>query len=200
MQRRPKPLIPIIVTALLAAIATVLFFFPRFALFPGPPTLWLDFSDIPALLAGIVLGPGYGVAVQLIKNILGLIFRGMGTTMGLGNLMNFVVGIAFIVPYAIAIRRGRKKHGRTTGKTLLLAGMAGMVSIIVVGLGMNMLVTPLFFRIVLGRALDFRATWGIIGASTTLNAINGAILTTVGSIFVYLPLRNVLERHLQGRR
>ena len=197
---RKKPLVPLIVTALLAAIAVVLFFFPRFALFPGPPTLWLDFSDIPALLAGILMGPGYGVAVQLIKNILGLMFRGMGTTMGLGNLMNFAVGIAFIVPYAIIIRRGRRKHGRTTRNTLLLAGAAGMASIVVIGLGMNMLVTPLFFHIVLGRALDFRATWGIIGYSTVLNAINGAILTTAGSVFVYLPLRGTLEKYLQGRR
>jgi len=199
MQKKTR-LLTLVITALLAAIAVVLFFFPRFALFPGPPTLWLDFSDIPALLAGILLGPGYGVVVQLIKNILGVMFRGMGTTMGFGNLMNFVVGIAFVVPYAIIIRRGHKKHGKTERKTLLLAGLVGMASIVVVGLGMNMLVTPLFFHVVLGRALDFRATWGIIGYSTILNAVTGAILTTAGSMFVYLPLRGVLEKYLQAQR
>jgi len=194
MQRKSRLFVPV-ATALLAAIAVVLFFFPRFALFPGPPTLWLDFSDIPALIAGILLGPGYGMVVQLIKNILGLMFRGMGTTMGFGNLMNFVVGIAFVVPYAAIIRRGKKKYGRTERKTLLLAGLIGMASIVVVGLGMNMLVTPLFFHIVLGRALDFRAAWGIIGYSTVLNALNGVILTTAGSAFVYLPIKNMLERY-----
>ena len=199
---KPRPLFPMIVTALLAAIATVLYFL-GFPIFPAAPFLQLDFSDIPALLAAMVFGPVYGVAVNLIQNFIGLIAGSFAAHAGIGNLMNFAVGVAFVVPYAIIVRRAQKKHGRIGHKDVVIAGAVSMISIIVVGFGMNTIVLPLFFRFVMGMPMEeiWTMVWSTIVFSTVLNAIKGAVLTTAGTIFVYLPLRNMLERKfLQNHR
>lgn len=198
---RRKSLVPIIVTALLAAIAAVLYFL-GFPIFPAAPFLRLDFSDIPALLAAVVLGPVYGVAVNLIQNFIGLIAGSFAAHAGMGNLMNFVVGAAFVVPYAIIVRRAQKKHSRIRCKDVILAGVVSIVSIVVIGFGMNTIVLPLFFRFIIGMdpAEIWAMVWSTIVFSTVLNAIKGVILTTVGTILIYLPLRGVLEKYMQGRR
>ena len=196
-----KSLVPMIATALLAAIAAVLYFL-GFPLFPAAPFLRLDFSDVPALLAAMVLGPVYGVAVNLIQNFIGLIAGSFAAHAGIGNLMNFAIGAAFVVPYSIIVRRGRKEHGRVERKAVILAGVVSMVSIVMVGFGMNTIVLPLFFRFVIGMPPEeiWAMVWSTIVFSTVLNAIKGVILTTVGTILVYLPLRGVVEKYMQGGR
>ena len=57
----------IVKVAMLSAVAAILMFL-EIPLPFVPPFLRLDFSDIPALLAGFALGPLAGVAVLLIKN------------------------------------------------------------------------------------------------------------------------------------
>ena len=198
---RKKSLVPVIVTALLAAIAAVLYFL-GFPLFPAAPFLRLDFSDVPALLAAVVLGPVYGVAVNLIQNFIGLIAGSFAAHAGIGNLMNFAVGVAFVVPYAVIVRRAQAKHGRVGRKDVALAGAVSIVSIIAVGFGMNTVVLPLFFRFIVGMPPEeiWAMVWSTIVFSTALNAIKGVILTTVGTVLIYLPLRGVLEKYMQGGR
>ena len=87
------------VTAMLAAVATVLMFLdfslPMFI----PGFVKMDVSELPALLASFSLGPVYGVAVCLIKNLLNLIFH--GSTGGIGELCNFLLGAAFVATAGI---------------------------------------------------------------------------------------------------
>ena len=74
------------VTAMLCAIATVLMFLdfslPMFI----PFFVKMDISELPALLASFSLGPVYGAAVCLVKNILAAIFH--GSTGGIGEVLN----------------------------------------------------------------------------------------------------------------
>ena len=64
------------VTAMLSAVAFLLMFieFPIPALIPA--FVKLDVSDLPELLAAFSLGPVYGVAVALLKNLLFLVLHG----------------------------------------------------------------------------------------------------------------------------
>ena len=202
MERKFRPLVPIIATALLAALAAVLYAL-GIPLFPPPAAhLRLDFSDVPALLAGIAFGPIYGVAVNLIQNIIGLIAGSFAAHAGLGNLMNFIVGTAFVVPYAVIIRRARRDHGRVNRKDIVLASAAGIASIIVIGLAANIVVTPLFFRLFTPFSISLQdpETWIVFGFATILNTIKGVVLTTAGAIFIYLPLRGAVDKYLQGRQ
>ena len=63
----------IAVAALLAAVAAVLQFV-EFSIPVMPAFIKLDISDLPALLGTFSLGPVYGVAIQLVKNLLHLPF------------------------------------------------------------------------------------------------------------------------------
>ena len=109
------------VTAMLAAVATVLMFLdfslPMFI----PGFVKMDVSELPALLASFSLGPVYGVAVCLIKNLLNLIFH--GSTGGIGELCNFLLGAAFVATAGIIYRRSKSRKPAVIG---CLAGAAVM--------------------------------------------------------------------------
>lgn len=95
------------VTAVLAAAAAVLqlleFSVPLMPLF-----IKLDFSELPALIAAFAFGPLSGVAVCLIKNLVKLFTT---TTGGVGELANFLLGCAFVVPAGLVY-----KHKKTRGR------------------------------------------------------------------------------------
>ena len=78
-----------VTVAMLSAIATVIYYldFPV-PLMPG--FIKLDLSNVISLLAGFSMGPIAGVIVCLIKNVIQLIIKGLGTTMGIGNIFDFV--------------------------------------------------------------------------------------------------------------
>ena len=81
-----------VVVAMMSAIALVIYYldFPV-PLMPG--FIKLDFSNVISLVAGFSMGPVAGVAVCFIKNILHLIIKGFGTTMGIGDIFDFVTSM-----------------------------------------------------------------------------------------------------------
>ncbi len=191
-----KHLRSMILTALMAAFSLALFLL-EFPLFPAAGFLKLDFSDVPALLCSMLVGPGWGVLVELIKNLIGLLIRGAGDQMGFGNLMNFIVGIAFILPFTLIHRRGQKR-GRFTAndkherKAYYIACIVGIFSIAAVGALMNLAVMPLYFRYFVGREMPMEMILGAIGYATALNVIKGMVLSF--SALLQRPLRVMLNR------
>ena len=77
----------LVFTALLAAISSVLMLFSiKVPLMPS--FISFDFSDFPAVMASLTMGPIAGVFVCLVKNIINL-FSSM--TGGVGELSNFIL-------------------------------------------------------------------------------------------------------------
>lgn len=117
------------VTAMLAAVATVLMFLdfslPMFI----PGFVKMDVSELPALLASFSLGPVYGVAVCLIKNLLNLIFH--GSTGGIGELCNFLLGAAFVATAGLIYRRSKSR------KTAVIGCLVGAAVMAVVSVPVN---------------------------------------------------------------
>jgi len=192
MSRNPKTsrnLIALVLTALLSAIAVVLFLLLKFPVFPAAAHLKMDFSNIPSLLAGILLGPIYGVTVELIRNLIELVTMGVGTQMGFGNIMSFTLGCAFVVPFSLIVR----KPGTAR---VAAACAASFVVLLAAGVGMNLIFTPLFFRYFLGQELPKAMLYGMIGYATALNAIKGAVLCASGVLFCRLrpKFQNMLGR------
>ena len=101
------------VTAMLCAIATVLMFLdfslPMFI----PSFVKMDVSELPALLASFSLGPVYGVAVCFVKNLLNLIFH--GSTGGIGELCNFLLGAFFVGTAGVIYRLHKTRKGAMAG-------------------------------------------------------------------------------------
>ncbi len=81
---------------MLTAIAVLLMFF-EIPILPSFPYLKLDFSDVPALLGGIAMGPIAAVVIELLKNLIHFVLKNDGTG-GIGNLANFVIGVALVLP------------------------------------------------------------------------------------------------------
>ncbi len=165
-------LVKIVIVAMLTAVSFVLFLL-EFPVIPSVGHLKLDLSDIPALLASILFGPLPAVVIELVKNVIELLVKGMGTQMGFGNMMNFIVGCAFVVPFGLIY----KKHKSMKG--ILLACAVSIVTILIVGLGANYFITPLFFRYFLGIEVGSEALWSAIGAAEIINLIKGIMLSVI---------------------
>lgn len=174
------------IIGMLSAVSFVLFLF-EFPVIPSLGHLKLDFSDVPALVSGVVFGPVSAVAVELIKNLVELVVKGVGTQMGYGNLMNFLVGCAYVVPFSIVYRKIKKK---SENKGILFACLAGIATILVVGFFANYLIAPLFFKHFLGITLDEAGIWAAVWGATAVNGIKGVML----SVLSYPLIRVVIER------
>lgn len=112
--------------AMLSSIAYVLMLF-QFPL-PGlPPFLQVDFSDIPALIGGIIFGPVTGVVIVLFKNILHALISGT-STLGIGETANFLAGALYIVP---VVYMYRKYHSMKA----LSVGLAAGTVVMTLGMG-----------------------------------------------------------------
>lgn len=83
--------------AMLSSISFVIMLF-NFPLPGFPGFLKIDFSDVPALIAVITMGPLAGILVELFKNILEWIFAGAPTGVPVGQMANFATGVLFILP------------------------------------------------------------------------------------------------------
>ena len=162
--------------AMLSAMAFVLFLF-EIPLIPGNSYLKLDLSDIPALAGGILRGPVSAVIVELIKNVVELLVKGLGTQLGFGNIMNFVVGVAYVVPFAVAYKKLVKKQKSEIA--ILISSAIGLVSIVVLGVCGNYVIAPLFFKYFMNTILTGDALWGAIWSATILNLIKGVFLSIV---------------------
>lgn len=94
-------------TAMLAAVSTVLMFFSfNVPLMPG--FIKMDLSELPALIAAFTFGPVAGVTVCLVKNLVNVFFT---TTGGIGEISNFILGVAFVAPAGYLYKLNKTKKG-----------------------------------------------------------------------------------------
>ncbi len=119
------------VTAVLGAVASALMFV-AFNVPVMPSFIQLDLSELPALIAAFSLGPVSGVCVCLIKNLVHLLVT---TTGGVGELSNFLLGSAFVLPAGLIYRMRKNRAGAFWGALL------GAVAMAVISLPVNYFIT-----------------------------------------------------------
>lgn len=162
-----------------------------------PSFLKLDFSEIAALVGSLALGPLAGILIELIKNLLHL---SISTTMGVGDLANFIVGSAFVVTAGAFYEKHKTKKGAMIALALSVAAM------VVAGALVNYFVTLPLYVVVLNIPLD-----GIIGMGSTMipaihdkltlilyafcpfNFLKGILLTLI-TVPLYKPISPLLHR------
>ena len=139
------------------------------------------------------LGPLAGVGIELIKNLLHIVISGTQTA-GVGEVANFLIGCAFIVPAGLIYH---KKHTRTGA----LIGMAsGTVLMTVIGGLMNAYVLlpvyakafgmPLNALVEMGTAINAKITSVstlILFAVTPFNLLKGVLV----SLIVFLIYKKI---------
>ncbi len=121
----------IVVTAMLSAVAAILMFID-FSVPFMPSFIKLDISEVPALIGSFAMGPLWGAAVCLVKNLINLTRTSTG---GVGELCNFLLGAAFVVPAGFIYKYKKTRKGA------LIASLAGAFCMAVLSLPINYFIT-----------------------------------------------------------
>lgn len=127
--------------AILGALSAILFMIE----IPVVAFYKLDVSTLPALLGAFSMGPWAGLAILLIKDIFGLLHSG---TMYVGELADFIMGAAYILPAAL-IYRYRKSR-----KNAVIGVIVGTVAMIVVSVLVNWLIMIPFYMTAFGMPME----------------------------------------------
>lgn len=118
------------IAAMMGAVAFVLMYFS----FPIPilsPFAEFDFSYLPELIGGYVLGPAGAVQIIGLKILLKLVFKGT-STMLTGELQKFMLSCAYVLPAVLYYRRHRTRRGAAIG--LVIGTVVGVLTAIVTNL------------------------------------------------------------------
>lgn len=140
------------VTAILGAAASALMFV-AFSVPFMPSFIQVDVSELPALIAAFSMGPLSGVGVCLIKNLVHLLAT---TTGGVGELSNFLLGAAFVLPAGLVYKFQKNRMGA------FLGALIGAVAMAVASLPVNYFITYPVYTL-------FMPMDAIIGAYQVIN-------------------------------
>lgn len=101
----------LVTISLLAALAYVLMLLHLPFKYLG--FLEIEFSDVPAVIAALSFGPFAGVIVELIKNLIKALTA--SSTGMVGELANFIISSAFVIPVGAFYKLRNRKKGQSTG-------------------------------------------------------------------------------------
>lgn len=166
---------------MMGAVAFVLMFFS----FPTPlsPFAELDFSALPELIGGFILGPIGALEIIVVKILLKLVFKGT-SSMYTGELQALMLSISYVLPAVLYYRKNRTKKGAIIGLVI------GSICSIIVAILTNIYIIFPFYMHLYGMNWD-----AIIGMCSALIPAIHDIPTIV--IFSIVPF-NVLSRALSS--
>lgn len=166
--------------AIFGAISTILYIVPVFQIqVPfAPEFLKLHFDEIPAFIAGYAYGPWTAVAVLFIKSVIKL---PMTSTLGVGELCDFLYSSAFIIPAALIYKKHRHLKGVAWGFVV------GTILQLIVSSVMNAWVMlPFYVMVYSGLTMDILLKM--------CQAVNPAIKNLTWDYILYINLPfNVLK-------
>lgn len=195
------------VTAMLTAVAVALQYVEFSVPMLVPPFLKLDLSDLPELIGTFVVGPVWALAICFLKNLIHIPF---GTSGGVGELSNFLLGAAFVLVAGFLYQHNK------TRKTALLACLLGSLAMAAVSFPTNyFIVYPAYANLWTGGDME-----AIIGMYKTILPFSDklwkcllifnvpftlvkALLCSVITMFIYKPISKLVTRldgSIQKRR
>jgi riboflavin transporter FmnP len=186
------------VTAMLSAIAFLLMFV-EFSIPIMPSFVKLDISDLPALLGTFALGPVSGVVIELLKNLLHILFKGTSSA-GVGELCNFLLGCFCVVPAGLIYKHKKSR------KTAVIGALVGCAVMAICSLPLNYFVVYPAYVKFYGLPLE-----AIIGMYQAINPnVNGllaclamfnlpftfckGLIDAVLCFLIYKPLSPILHK------
>ncbi len=141
-----RRLLLIVTAGVLAAISTIL----RFLEVPLPllPTfLKLDFSNVPALIGGLALGPVAGSAILLVKN---LIYLPFSQTLGVGEVADFIISLTLVLTASLFYRYNKSRKGAIVG----MATGSAIMSFVAGPLMNYFVLIPFYAAVYFGSSVD----------------------------------------------
>lgn len=185
--KKNKKIFDLTIVGLMTAIATVIYMGPEIPIVPGVDYMKIDFSDVPAILTGVIFGPVQGILVEVFKNIIHLTRT---TTFGIGEIMNIVIGSSMILSMSLSVKLFKKifKSNKLNLKIYFISSAITIVVAIVTGWIANLVFTPIFYNI-MGIPLVTETYLAGVWGSTTLNSIKSAF-----NILPFFPIYFALEK------
>ncbi len=119
-----------------------------------PSFIKLDFSELPALITSFAFGPLYGVLVCFVKNLLHAF---IGSSMGVGELSNFLLGAVFVGVSGAIYKRNRTRKGA------LIGSVSGAVLMAVISVFTNAFIVYPAYTVIYGMPMK-----AIIGMYKTI--------------------------------
>ena len=176
--------------AILAAAASILFLIE----IPIVAFYKLDLSNIPVLLGAFSMGPVPGVIILALKSAIGLLHS---SSAGVGELADFVMGAALIIPASVIYHRKKSRKNAIIGMAI------GTVCMVIVGVLMNKWVMLPFYMGAFHMDMDgiIKAA-GVAGVDSEwkllllvtgpFNLLKGVVLSIVTAL-IYKPLSPILH-------
>lgn len=126
--------------AMMGAVAFVLMYFSFSVPFLSPFADF-DFSYLPELIGGYMLGPVGAVQIIAVKILLKLVFKGT-SSMLTGELQKFLLSCAYVLPSVLFYRRHRTRRGAAIG--LIIGTIVGVCTAIFTNL---FLIFPFYIKL-----------------------------------------------------
>lgn len=186
----------LVVTAMLSSLATILMLVEIPLPFIAPPFYEMDFSEVPALIGAFSMGPAVGVTIEAVKILLNLIFNGTDTG-GIGEIANFIIGCAYILPASIIYKRKKTKVNAILAMavaTLTMAVQSVFINAYIM-IPVYSAFLPLEQIIQMGKDIVPIITNTLtfcVFCVAPFNLIKGVLVSTI-TTFIYKPLSRVIH-------
>ena len=163
----------LVLIAMFGAMAFILMYLEFPLLFLAPNFYKMDFSELPVLIGSFALGPVAGIVIEALKIVLKLLFKPTSTAY-IGELANFLVGCALVVPAGIIYKMNHTRKGA------LLGMIAGTVCMAIAGALLNaFLLLPWYITNFFGGSADVLIQMGQAVHKSVNSVATFAILLVV---------------------
>ncbi len=139
--------------SIFSALSFILYLFPKFPLPFFPSFLEIQFSNLPAILGGFVLGPLGGALIVIVRFALKLIF-GMSSTAGVGETADLLLGLCVVLSSSFIYKYNKNKRGGVLA--LVCAIVVWTISSILVNYFINI---PFFVKAYFGGDISGLVAW-----------------------------------------
>ena len=180
--------------AILTAIASILFLIE----IPVVAFYKLDLSNIPVLLGTFSMGAVPGLIILFLKSAIGLLHS---SSAGVGELADFIMGAALILPAALIYHRNK------TRKSAIIGMLIGTLCTAIAGVLVNkFIMLPFYmgaFHMDMQGILDFARVTGVdtewkllLLITGPFNLFKGTVLCIVTGL-IYKPLSPILHEKIR---
>lgn len=184
--------------SILSAIAFILMMFE--VPLPISPSFYkLGIDGVASVLAGFAMGPLAGVCVEALKILLNVLFQGTDTAF-VGELSNFIVGCALVLPSSLYYKHHKNKKGA------MISLLLGTISIGVVGILDNMFIALPAYSYFYGLPMEVLIGMGsaiysgvkdvftfCIFMTLPFNIIKGAVVSLI-TMLIYKRVSPILHK------
>ena len=176
--------------AILAAAASILFLIQ----IPIVAFYKLDLSNIPVLLGAFSMGPIPGMMILALKSLIGLLHS---SSAGIGELADFIMGAALVLPAALIYQQNK------TRKSAIIGMAVGTLCMVIAGVLANKyIMLPFYmgaFHMDMDGILRFANVAGVdsewkllLMITGPFNLLKGVVLSVVAGL-IYKPLSPILH-------